>query len=209
LAPRTTTGSAKAPATTTGTKANAPGNGVVPTNIPARNVDSDTITGTPLGYTDIQTNQSYAAEVVVPHTGTLRGVSVPVSYSFCNQGECPGPWQLSALSVSVYSDVNNLPAAELTEATIAPTSVAELGGVSVITAHFPQAQSVTAGESLFVVLSLARPSGEIRYNWYNYYGPEAQTNAQSGGTGSLWRPTAVSQYGVGYTRMGMAALLNR
>ena len=78
-----------------------------------------------------------------------------------------------------------------------------------ITAHFPQVQSVGAGEQLFVVLSLARPSGEVRYNWYNFYGPEAQTTAQSSGTGSPWRPTVVSQYGVGYSRMGVAALVNR
>ncbi len=209
LAPRTTTMPAKASSTTTGTRANQPNSGVAPTKSPARNIDSTTITGAPLGYTAVQTNQSYAAEIVVQHTGTLRGVSVPVSYSFCNQGECPGPWQLSALSVSVYSDVNNLPAAELTEVEIAPTSVPELGGMSVITAHFPQAQPVSAGEALFVVLSLARPSGEMRYNWYNYYGPEAQTTAQSSGTGSLWRPMVVAQYGVGFSRMGVAALVNR
>ena len=126
LATRTTTVAAKAPSTTTATKANPHDGGVALTKIAAHNIDSTTIAGTPLGYTTIQTNQSYAAEIVVQHTGTLRGVSVPVSYSFCNQGECPGPWQLSALSVSIYSDVNSLPAAELTEAKIAPTSVAEL-----------------------------------------------------------------------------------
>lgn len=116
---------------------------------------------------------------------------------------------MSALNVGIYSDVNGLPAAELTDVDIAPAAVDEQGAISLVQAHFPQAQPVTVGEPIFVVLSLARPSGEMYYQWYNYYSGVAQVTAQSAGVGTVWRPAITSVSGVGYSILGLSVLISR